>query len=113
LKSIRVFKKEPYCKIFNNDDFGYYQITVEQPEYDEKGKPVRDKKGNIKPDTKKRDKENIPLSEDIEVYFQKEVLPHVPDAWIDFDKTRIGYEINFTKYFYEYKGLRPSSRNKS
>lgn len=107
------FEEVKYCKIFNNDDFGYYQITVEQPEYDEKGQPIKDKKGNFKPDTKKRDKENIPLSEDIEVYFEKEVLPHVPDAWIDFDKTRIGYEINFTKYFYEYKGLRPSSEIKA
>lgn len=106
------FKEGKYCKIFRNDDFGYYQITVEQPEYDEKGKPVKDKKGNIKPDSKKRDKENIPLTEDIEVYFQNEVLPHVPDAWIDFDKTRIGYEINFTKYFYEYKGFRPSNEIK-
>jgi type I restriction enzyme M protein len=107
------FEEGPYCKIFNNDDFGYYQITVEQPEYDENGKPVMDRRGNIKPDAKKRDKENIPLNEDIEVYFQKEVLPHVPDAWIDYDKTRIGYEINFTKYFYEYKGLRPSTEIKS
>ena len=49
------------------------------------------------------------MSEDIETYFNNEVLPHVSDAWIDFDKTRIGYEINFTKYFYEYKGLRPSA----
>jgi type I restriction enzyme M protein len=102
------FQEGKYSKIFNNEDFGYYQITVEQPEYDENGKPVLDKKGNVKPDSKKRDKENIPLSEDIETYFNDEVLPHVPDAWIDFDKTRIGYEINFTKYFYEYKGLRPS-----
>jgi type I restriction enzyme M protein len=102
------FEESKYSKIFNNEDFGYYQITVEQPEYDENGKPVLDKKGNVKPDSKKRDKENIPLSEDIETYFNNEVLPHVPDAWIDFDKTRIGYEINFTKYFYEYKGLRPS-----
>lgn len=107
------FQEGPYCKIFNNDDFGYYQITVEQPEYDENGKPVKDKKGNIKPDSKKRDKENIPLSEDIEFYFQKEVLPNVPDAWIDFDKTRIGYEINFSKYFYEYKGLRTSTTIKA
>ena len=53
------------------------------------------------------------MSEDIEVYFQNEVLPHAPDAWIDFIKTRIGYEINFTKYFYEYKGLRPSTEIKS
>jgi type I restriction enzyme M protein len=106
------YEEGKYCKIFNNDNFGYYQITVEQPEIGEKGKPVLDKKGNIKADSKKRDKENIPLSEDIEQYFQNEVLPHVPDAWIDFDKTRIGYEINFTKYFYEYKGLRPSAEIK-
>jgi type I restriction enzyme M protein len=103
------FEENKYSKIFNNDDFGYYQITVEQPEYDEKGNPVKDKKGNIKPDSKKRDKENIPLSEDIDTYFNNEVLPHVPDAWIDYDKTRIGYEINFTKYFYEFKELRPSA----
>jgi type I restriction enzyme M protein len=102
------FEEGKYCKIFKNEDFGYYQITVEQPELDENGKTVFDKKGNAKPDSKKRDKENIPLSADIESYFNNEVLPHVPDAWIDFDKTRIGYEINFTKYFYEYKGLRPA-----
>lgn len=107
------FKEGKNCKIFNNDDFGYYQITVEQPEYDANGKSVKDKKGNIKADSKKRDKENIPLSEDLEVYFQNEILPHVPDAWIDFDKTRIGYEINFTKYFYEYKALRSSAEIKS
>jgi type I restriction enzyme M protein len=100
------FEESKYSKIMNNEDFGFYQITVEQPEYDKNGQPIKDKKGNIKPDTKKRDKENIPLSQDIESYFNNEVLPHVPDAWIDFDKTRIGYEINFTKYFYEYKPLR-------
>jgi type I restriction enzyme M protein len=97
-----------YSKIFNNDDFGYYQITVEQPEYDDNGRPLKDKKGNIKQDIKKRDKENIPLSDDIEVYFQNEVLPFAPNAWIDYDKTRIGYEINFSKHFYEFQGLRPS-----
>jgi type I restriction enzyme M protein len=107
------FKENQYCKIFKNEDFGYYQVTVEQPEYDKKGKPVLDKKGNPKADGSKRDKENIPLGQDIEEYFQNEVIPHVPDAWIDFDKTRIGYEINFTKYFYEYKGLRPSSEIKA
>jgi type I restriction enzyme M protein len=102
------FKENEFCKIFSNDDFGYYQITIEQPEYDKKGKPVKDKNGNIKSDSKKRDKENIPLKEDIESYFQKEVLPNVPDAWIDYDKTRIGYEINFSKYFYVFHGLRSS-----
>jgi len=107
------FEEDTYCKIFDNEDFGYYQITVEQPEYNKNGEIVRDKKGNPKADGKKRDKENIPLSQDIEMYFANEVLPHVPDAWIDYDKTRIGYEINFTKYFYEYKGLRPSAEIKT
>jgi len=107
------FKEDTYSKIYENDFFGYYQITVEQPEYDSKGIPVKDKKGNIKPDTSKREKENISLSDDIETYFRNEVLPHVPDAWIDFDKTRIGYEINFTKYFYEFKNLRPASEIKA
>ena len=107
------FEENQYSKIFNNEDFGYYQITIEQPEYDAKGKPVKDKKGGFKPDSKKRDKETIPLTEDIEEYFRNEVLPHVPDAWIDYDKTRIGYEINFTKYYYEYKALRPSSEIKT
>lgn len=106
------FEAGTYSKIFDNEDFGYFQITVEQPEYDEQGKPVKDKKGNLKPDSSKRDKENIGLKQDIEAYFTDEVLPHVPDAWIDYEKTRIGYEINFTKYFYEYKGLRPSSEIK-
>jgi len=107
------FEESTYSKIFKNEDFGYYQITVEQPLYDEKGKVVKDKSGNPKPDSSKRDKENIPLNQDIETYFATEVLPHVPDAFIDYDKTRIGYEINFTKYFYEYKGLRPSTEIKA
>jgi type I restriction enzyme M protein len=107
------FEEGPYCKIFNNEHFGYYQITVEQPEYNAEGQMVRDRRGNLKSDSSKRDKETIPLSEDIETYFAREVLPHVPDAWIDFDKTRIGYEINFTKYFYQYKGLRSSAEIKA
>lgn len=102
------FETNEYSKIFDNEDFGYYQLTIEQPELDAKGK-VKLVKGQPKANGKKRDKENVPLKEDVEKYFVNEVLPHVPDAWIDFDKTRIGYEINFTKYFYEYKGLRPSS----
>lgn len=103
------YEENQYSKIYNNDDFGFYQITVEQPEYDAKGKPVKDKKGNIKADSKKRDRENIPLTVDIEEYFNSEILPHVADAWIDYDKTRIGYEINFNKYFFEQKMLRPST----
>lgn len=106
------FEENQYSKIYNNDEFGYYQITIDQPEYDTKGKPVKDKKGGLKPNSKKRDKETIPLKEDIEEYFKNEILPHVPDAWIDYDKTRIGYEINFTKYFCVYKGIRPSSEIK-
>ena len=100
------FEETEHCKIYNNDDFGYYQLTIDQPLYKD-GKMVMTK-GNPKPDSKKRDKENVPLTDDIESYFANEVLPHVPDAWIDYDKTRIGYEINFTKYFYEYKGLQPA-----
>jgi len=107
------YMEGPYCKIYSNDHFGYYSVTVEQPELDAKGKPVKDKKGGLKPDSSKRDKETVPMNVDIEAYFEKEVLPHVPNAWIDYDKTRIGYEINFTKYFYEYKGLRPSAEIKA
>jgi type I restriction enzyme M protein len=106
------FEENQYCKIFNNEDFGFYQLTVEQPERDANGK-IKMAKGAPKPDSKKRDKENVPLTADIETYFEKEVLPHAPDAWIDFDKTRIGYEINFTKYFYEYKALQPASEIKA
>jgi type I restriction enzyme M protein len=107
------FETTKDCKIFNNDDFGFYQLTVEQPLYDAKGKTQLDKNKTPKPDSKKRDKENVPLTADIEKYFENEVVPHVPDAWIDFDKTRIGYEVNFTKYFYEYKGLRAATEVKT
>ena len=65
-----------------------------------------------KPDSKKRDKESVPLNADVEYYFKKEVLPHAPDAWIDYDKTRI-WLLNFTKYFYEYKPLRAASEVKT
>lgn len=100
------FKENEYCKIFVNEHFGYSRITVERPELDSKGKPVKDKKGNAKPDSSKRDNENIPILEKIDAYFKKEVLPHVPDAWIDEAKTKVGYEINFTRYFYKYQPLR-------
>lgn len=100
------FEEGPYCKIFDNEDFGYTRITVERPKRNEKGNIEYDKKGNIIPDSDLRDYENIPLKESIEDYFEREVLPHVPDAWIDHNKTKIGYEINFTKYFYKYKPLR-------
>ncbi|OAB30550.1 type I restriction enzyme M protein [Flavobacterium fryxellicola] len=107
------FSSTKDSKIFDNDHFGFYQLTVEQPLYDAKGKKQLDKNKNPKADSKKRDKENVPIGSDIEKYFEKEVLPHVPDAWIDFDKTRLGYEINFTKNFYEYKGLRAAAAVKT
>ncbi|MDN3594649.1 type I restriction-modification system subunit M [Zunongwangia endophytica] len=107
------FEENEYSKIFKNEDFGYYQLTVEQPKKNKKGEIQKDSKGNTKADSKKRDKENVPLNADVEQYFETEIKPHVPDAWIDYDKTRIGYDINFTKYFYEYKGLRPAAEIKA
>jgi type I restriction enzyme M protein len=100
------FKQSGYSKIFDNKAFGYAKVTVERPERNVKGEIVKDKKGNPKPDSSLRDTENIPLTMDIQEYMEKEVLPHVPDAWVDHSKTNIGYEINFTKYFYQYKPLR-------
>lgn len=98
-----------YCKIFDNEDFGYHRITVERPQLDDEGNVVTDRNGNPKADSSLRDYENIPLKEDIEEYFNREVLPHVPDAWIEHSKTKIGYEVNFTRYFYEYTPLRSTS----
>jgi type I restriction enzyme M protein len=100
------FKEGEYCKIFDNEDFGYSRITVERPQRNKKGEIVKDKSGNPKPDSSLRDYENVPLKEDIQEYFEREVLPNVPDAWIDESKTKVGYEINLTKYFYEYRSLR-------
>ena len=105
-------KGTAYCKIFDNEDFGYSRITVERPKRispplgEPEGAIELDKKGNPLPDTDIRDFENVPLKENVEEYFKREVLPHLPDAWIDHSKTKIGYEINFTKYFYQYKPLR-------
>ncbi|MCX6163251.1 MAG: class I SAM-dependent DNA methyltransferase [Ignavibacteriae bacterium] len=107
------FKENEYCKIFDNDDFGYRRITVERPKRNEKarlpdgqGIIEKDKKGNLISDSDLRDFENVPLKEDVEKYFKREVLPHLPDAYIYHNKTKIGYEINITKYFYKYKPLR-------
>lgn len=100
------FKPNEYSKIFDNKDFGYAKVTVERPERNAKGEIVKDKKGNPKPDSSLRDTENIPLTMNFHDYMKREVLPHVPDAWIDDSKTNIGYEVNFTKYFYQYKPLR-------
>jgi len=95
------FKEEKHSKILDNEDFGYTQITVERPKRDEFGKTIM-KKGIPVPDNNLKDKENIPLKEDIQEYFKREVLPFAPDAWISDKEQKVGYEINFNKYFYEY-----------
>ena len=100
------FKETTDCKIFDNTDFGYNKVTVERPERDVKGKIIIDKNKKPKADSALRDTENIPLKVNIDTYMKAEVLPHAPDAWVDESKTKIGYEINFTKYFYQYKPLR-------
>ena len=89
-------------RIFDNTDFGYNTITVERPLLNDQGGIERDKKGKAKADAKLRDTENVPLKDDIEAYFMREVYPHVPDAWIDDDKTKVGYEIPFNRFFYQY-----------
>ncbi len=95
------FTESPICKIFPNEAFGFAKITIERPLCDESGQPVL-KKGKVQPDKARRDTENVPLTETIETYFAREVLPYAPDAWIDTSKTVIGYEIPFTRYFYQY-----------
>ena len=97
-------KSGVYCesKIFTTDEFGYNKIVVERPQRDETGAIVK-KKGVPVADTALRDTENVPLTEDIDAYFEREVLPYAPDAWIDKKKTKIGYEIPMTRYFYEYQ----------
>ena len=101
----------PISRIFKNEDFGYRTITVERPERDADGKVVIATKGKGKghpvPDASLRDTENVPLSEDVRVYFMREVLPHASDAWIDHDKTKVGYEIPFNRHFYVFKPPRP------
>ncbi len=101
------FEEGEYSKIFDNADLGYSTITVERPQRDEQGEIVKDKNGKPLSDANLRDSENVPLKEDIEEYFRREVLPHVPDAWIDHAKTKVGYEIPFNRYFYQYTPPRP------
>ena len=100
------FDENEYSKIYLNEFFGYTKVVIEQPLVDDNGNLKTDKKGNPKPDSKKRDNERIPLEQDIDDYFNKEVKPHLPNSWMDRNKDKVGYEINFTKYFYEYKPLR-------
>ncbi|MBU1067953.1 type I restriction-modification system subunit M [Myxococcota bacterium] len=97
----------PVSRIFRNEDFGYRTITVERPLRDAAGKVVKGEKGKLKgkpqPDAALRDTENVPLAEDVEKYFKREVLPHAPDAWIDPEKTKVGYEIPFNRHFYVFR----------
>lgn len=102
------FRETEISKIFNNEDFGYTKITVERPLRGEDGEPVL-KNGKIQPDTSLRDTENVPLTENIQDYFKREVLPFAPDAWIDEKKSKVGYEIPFTRYFYKYEAPQPSA----
>ena len=94
--------------IFDNEDFGYTKIIIERPLLDDDGWPVI-KKGKKEADPARRDSENVPLKEDIDEYFSREVLPFGPDAWIDRSKSRVGYEIPFTRYFYRYEAPKPSA----
>lgn len=96
------FKEGEYCKIFDNDDFGQYELTIEQPLRDDNGELVL-KRGKKQADSTKRDTEKISLHIDWKRYFQEEVLPHIdPESWVEVSKTRKLYEINFTKYFYKF-----------
>lgn len=103
------FEPSEQSKIFRNEEFGYWELTIDRPQRDEAGEIVRDKKGNIKVDSKLRDKEQIPLTYEggMEAFFEREVKPYVPDAIPDYDNAIIGYELSFTKYFYKPVELRP------
>lgn len=108
LQTYSDFKESEISKIFPNQFFGFTKVTIEQP-LKENGEVVKDKKGNIKIDGSLRDNERIPLGTDIDEYFEREVKPHLPESWMDRSKDSVGYEINFTKYFYQYKPLRSLS----
>ena len=98
---------EVEVKIKDNEDFKYTKVVVEQPICDETGKPVL-KKGKMQADSSKRDTETIPWKEEIEAYMEKNVYPYAPDAWIDEKKSKVGYEIPFTREFYKYVAPRKS-----
>ena len=100
------FEENENSKIFDIEDFGFYQITTHQPEKDENGKIITDAKGKPKSDKDLKDTENVPMKEDIDEYFAREVLPFSPDAWYDKKKMKVGFDIAFNKYFYKYEALR-------
>lgn len=97
------FKENEFCKICDNEDFGYNQIIVHRPEKDERGNIIYASKGKPKSDAKLKDTENVPLKEDVQEFFEREVLPYVEDAWWDKKDTKVGYEINFNKFFFTYQ----------
>lgn len=101
----------PISRIFDNEDFGYFSITLERPLRDDARNVVLGVKGKQKgkpqADASLRDTENVPYKEDIQEYFKREVLPHAPDAWIDPEKTKVGYEIPFNRHFYVFTPPRP------
>ncbi len=101
------FEENEYSKIFDNKDFGFYQITTYQPEKDEKGNIIKDSKGKPKSDKDLKDSENVPMTEKIDSYFKSEVLPFAPQAWYDKKKIKVGYEIPMSKHFYKYQEPRP------
>ena len=105
IQTYKNFEENEFSKIFDNEFFGYTKVTIEQPLV-ENGKMILKKDGNPKPNSKLRDSERIPLTDDIEKYFNREVEPHLPHSWMDREKDKVGYELNFTKYFYQYKPLR-------
>ena len=102
------FRENEISQIYDNAAFGYTKITVERPLIDEDGNPIL-KKNKPQADSSLRDTENVPLKEGIDEYFKREVLPFAPDAWIDTKKSKVGYEIPFTRYFYKYEAPQPSA----
>jgi type I restriction enzyme M protein len=100
-------KVVPISRIFKNEEFGYTTLTVERPLRDATGQVILGEKGKQKgkqqADSSLRDTENVPLSDDIAAYFKREVLPHAPDAWIDHEKSKVGYEIPFNRHFYVFE----------
>ena len=98
------FVENEISKIYDNDFFGYRKVTVLQAKTDENGDKEKNKKGEyIQDKDKGADTETISLQEDIHDYMEREVLPFAPNSYIDNSKTKIGYEISFTKYFYKYQ----------
>ena len=108
VREYTAFSESDISKLFDAEDFGYTKVTIECPLYDDSGKKVI-KRGMVQVDPKRRDTETIPLKRDIEEYVKAEVLPYVPDAFPDRSKDKIGYEIPFTRYFYQYVPPRKSS----